>query len=1120
MKKTCISLFLLVALLLTLAPWAAADEGASSPTPPALVGAGDAVPPADAEGGAVPEADDLPKIGTMYTFTAADDLFPQSGDALLNAYVQEMFRSGDPDHLTFPQSKRLPDPSQVLGSRALSMESALKTVIQAIARGDRTSTEIEFRLKDLELDDWDVRHMDMNAVLKTLILDCTYELYWFGRQVAWGLTSSEKVLFQFLVSDDCAADSAHLRVKSEAVRAAKNAVKNTAAIISANAGLSDVEKLRAYKNEICRLTEYNHDAADTDAFLGKEGPWNLVWVFDEDPATNVVCEGYAKAFEYLCNQSTFKSNLVNCFCATGEARFPGAGTGPHMWNIVSMEDGRNYVIDVTNCDIGTTGNNDFFLTCALEGTPREGYALSNGSVFLYDGTTLAATTDKSRTLATSPFQGAPGNVSITVHPETQRVAEGQPVTFTASATGTGLRYQWYCLSSMSQGWQQVAGATEASLTMVTEEAMDCNVYFCQVTGSSGCRASESAILEVAVKPVITLQPADITVVNGEKTLLKVEVKGNYLTYQWYSRKHADEEWTTVSSSDSSEATTDQASIYEPWTHPDNDLCQYYCKVSNGPWTVDSDVATLTVISRPMRDPGRYLKTVEVVAGTPAVFQVFMEPNRFLAYQWYRIVDGQQVPIEGATTDTYTITATLEMDGDRYMCRVSNAAGEWEEYAYLYIITEPPIITKQPQDYLAPAGQIGLHIEAEGRGLSYQWYCYDGKTEYALEGAIYDTYAFPAGEEADGNQYWCVISNALGTVTSRRMTYRVLYPPVIEEEPQDVCLPHDATSATFTISVRGEQLEYEWIEYDLSYFDHIPDSNRPSITVPITLKSDGYWYRCIVTNSAGRVESRTATVTFQHVPGEPVKENEVPATSTSEGSYDEVRYCTICHKQLSWKHVITEKLPAEPPTIKTQPKNASVKSGAKAKFTVKVKEKHVTYQWFSKAPGAADWAELPGETKGTLTVVATKANSGTQYRCRVRTAEGGEADTIAATLTVKIQPPVIKTQPKNLAVVSGKKAKFAVKASGPKLTYTWYSRPNAEAAWTPVAGQTKSSLSIVASKANDGSQYYCHIQNADGEVESAVVTLTVTPQPPTIKAQPKDAKVKIGAKAKFKVKATG
>ena len=208
------------------------------------------------------------------------------------------------------------------------------------------------------------------------------------------------------------------------------------------------------------------------------------------------------------------------------------------------------------------------------------------------------------------------------------------------------------------------------------------------------------------------------------------------------------------------------------------------------------------------------------------------------------------------------------------------------------------------------------------------------------------------------------------------------------------------------------------------------------------------------------------------------------------------------------------------TIKTQPKSAKVKSGSKAKFTVKVKEKDVTYQWYSLVPGAEDWTAMAGETKATLNVVGTKANNGTMYRCRIRNKEGREVYSNVAFLTVTLQKPVIKTQPKSLAVVSGKKAKFAVKASGPKLTYTWYSRPNAEGEWTAIAGQTKSSLSAVASKANDGSQYYCHIQNADGEVDSAIVTLTVTPQPPTIKTQPKDAKVKIGGKAKFKVKASG
>ena len=120
----------------------------------------------------------------------------------------------------------------------------------------------------------------------------------------------------------------------------------------------------------------------------------------------------------------------------------------------------------------------------------------------------------------------------------------------------------------------------------------------------------------------------------------------------------------------------------------------------------------------------------------------------------------------------------------------------------------------------------------------------------------------------------------------------------------------------------------------------------------------------------------------------------------------------------------------------------------------------------------------------------------------------------------LQKPVIKTQPKNLSVKSGKKVKFSVKASGKNITYQWFTRANAESEWQPVAGGNKKDLNVVASKANNGSQYYCYLKNADGDATSAIVTLTGTPEAPTIKTQPKDAKVKIGGKAKFKVKASG
>ena len=46
----------------------------------------------------------------------------------------------------------------------------------------------------------------------------------------------------------------------------------------------------------------------------------------------------------------------------------------------------------------------------------------------------------------------------------------------------------------------------------------------------------------------------------------------------------------------------------------------------------------------------------------------------------------------------------------------------------------------------------------------------------------------------------------------------------------------------------------------------------------------------------------------HTPSAPVRENETPASCTSEGSYDEVVYCSVCDTEISRTHKIIEKLP--------------------------------------------------------------------------------------------------------------------------------------------------------------------------------------------------------------------
>ncbi len=43
--------------------------------------------------------------------------------------------------------------------------------------------------------------------------------------------------------------------------------------------------------------------------------------------------------------------------------------------------------------------------------------------------------------------------------------------------------------------------------------------------------------------------------------------------------------------------------------------------------------------------------------------------------------------------------------------------------------------------------------------------------------------------------------------------------------------------------------------------------------------------------------------------------------------------------------------------------------------------NVTYQWQVKAPGSADWVDVPGQTSFAIAVTAAPELSGSEYRVR-------------------------------------------------------------------------------------------------------------------------------------------
>ena len=245
---------------------------------------------------------------------------------------------------------------------------------------------------------------DLDKVTTALLADFPFELYWFDKtagcsapyswytnfvdgEYVYGITN---ISIRFSVAGEFSGSDAYT-VKTDIGQSLQDAVNNVNTIIEQYSGASDEDKLLSYKEEICERVSYNVDAAAGNFDFNYGNPWQLLWVFDNDVETKVVCEGYSKAFKYLCDRSSFDSNIT-CILVTGTMA-GGTGAGGHMWNIVKLGDGLNYLADVTNCDDGSVGSPDKLFLVRTEDLDTNG-EIETGYTFHFDGSSVAYSYDE------------------------------------------------------------------------------------------------------------------------------------------------------------------------------------------------------------------------------------------------------------------------------------------------------------------------------------------------------------------------------------------------------------------------------------------------------------------------------------------------------------------------------------------------------------------------------------------------------------------------------------------------------------------------------------------------------------------------------------------------------
>lgn len=354
----------------------------------------------------VANADGQTVVVAEKTVPVPEGKLEESNDELFAGYVEEVFYNSFDASMAMASYRSVNIGDRLTGDNKIIYDN-LKEGIKKIAAGEVASSEIAVTYSKT----WSAQELNLTSssnpaaikdalgkkfsaevntdkILSCLLADCPFELYWFdktdsGMQVTYGMSYSSSgpytinnVKFTFTVAQEYRnSTGAATTIDTAKVGAAQTAAENAKAIVNANAGKSDYEKLKAYSEKICELVSYNRAAA-SDVNMPYGNPWQLIYVFDNDPNTNVVCEGYAKAFKYLCDLSSLSTD-TECYTVSGTMA-GGTGAGSHMWNIVTL-DGNNYLVDVTNCDAGSAGAPDKLFLAGATGSVDAGYRVSLSS---------------------------------------------------------------------------------------------------------------------------------------------------------------------------------------------------------------------------------------------------------------------------------------------------------------------------------------------------------------------------------------------------------------------------------------------------------------------------------------------------------------------------------------------------------------------------------------------------------------------------------------------------------------------------------------------------------------------------------------------------------------------
>ncbi|MDA1274719.1 MAG: immunoglobulin domain-containing protein [Verrucomicrobia bacterium] len=676
---------------------------------------------------------------------------------------------------------------------------------------------------------------------------------------------------------------------------------------------------------------------------------------------------------------------------------------------------------------------------------------------------------------------------LTIVPQSRTAAVGSAVTFTVSAGGTNLSYQWL------RNGAEIAGQTTTSLNLSNIQEADASNYSVRVT-SSGTGTPVS----VETLPAL-LQISTANTLSEDKFLnaprlsggVQLQSLGGSLVIPPPSKQAGGSVARGFSGSqvfNTFGASKEQgepnhcdevggASQWFTYVAPETGVVRVSTEGSNfdtvlaiytGPGTSfaslvlvgcdnnsGSDGKTSAVNLRVTKDT-QYFVAVDGVGGATGSVKLNYEfaqgPSIAAQPQSVSVKQGDQVvftvqlaaPVAGAATvpSTYQWTkngfpiagetannlayasVALANAGD-YAVVVSNFAGSTTSDTVRLDVSVPLAISVQPVDRLSGVGEtVSFAVVASGSDpITYQWQL-NGVNVAAATAASYEIQNV---QTTHGGVYSVVITNPVGFVTSATATLTINEAPTVTVRPVDVAAVL-GDQATFSVEAIGTgTLSYQWRLNGVN----IAGANQASLVLNAVGSENVGDYTVVVSNATGAVVSPSARLSVQ-----------------------------------------------VPLSLVEVPESQQLGIGSTAIFNVRASGSGtLSYQWRLNS------TNIPGATEPTLALTDVQPASSGIYSVLVTS--GAESIESAGAILSVSALPLISTQPQSMVAYAGSDVTFSVAATGSgPLQYQWFVNGQ------PIDTATASNLTLTGVGLVDAGSYSVSVRNSAGAVSSDLAILTV------------------------------